>query len=296
MELLDGKATAKKYRESIKADVQAMTSNGQRAPHLVAVLVGNDPASDTYVQNKIRACEKVGIQSTKLQYSSDMVEGDLLSKIDELNNDEKVDGFIVQLPLPLHIDKYKVIERIDYRKDVDGFHPINIGRMAKDMPAFLPATPNGILKLLEHYQVPTKGKHCVVVGRSDIVGKPISMLMGRWGYPGDCTVTLTHKYTEQLQQYTQLADILITAVGQPSLITEDMIKTGAVGIDVGITRVNDDTKEKGYVLKGDIDYEAGRAKCGYLTPVPGGIGPMTIASLLQNTLLAAKGEVFEHNE
>ena len=296
MERLDGKATAKRYRESIQAEVSAMKANGQRPPHLVAVLVGNDPASDTYVQNKIKACEKVGIQSTKLQYTSDMVERDLLAKIDELNEDASVDGFIVQLPLPLHIDKYKVIERIDYRKDVDGFHPINIGRMAKDMPAFLPATPNGILKLLEHYQIPTKGKHCVVVGRSDIVGKPISMLMGRWGYPGDCTVTLTHKHTEGLAHYTQQADILITAVGQPSLITSDMLKEGAVGIDVGITRVSDDTSPKGYVLKGDIDPEAGQNKCSYLTPVPGGVGPMTIASLLQNTLLAAKQEVFDDDD
>lgn len=295
MELLDGKATAKRYRESIKGEVQAMAERGERPPHLVAVLVGNDPASDTYVQNKVRACEKVGIQSTKLQYTSDMLESDLLEKIDELNHDDTVDGFIVQLPLPLHINKYKVIERIDFRKDVDGFHPINIGRMAKDMPAFLPATPNGILKLLEHYQIPTKGKHCVVVGRSDIVGKPISMLMGRWGYPGDCTVTLTHKYTEGLASYTRQADIVITAVGQPSLITGDMLKNGAVGIDVGITRVNDETRERGYVLKGDIDYEQGKERCSYLTPVPGGVGPMTIASLLQNTLLAAKGEVFHED-
>lgn len=292
MQLLDGKATAQYYRENLKEEVEGMQSKGQRPPHLVAVLVGNDPASSTYVNNKIKACDEVGIKSTKLHYDSDITESNLLGKIADLNKDDTVDGFIVQLPLPLHIDKYKVIEAIDYTKDVDGFHPINIGRMAKDMPAFLPATPNGILKLLERYQIPTKGKHCVVVGRSEIVGKPMSILMSRWGYPGDCTVTLTHKYTEGLADYTAQADILISAVGQPGLITNDMVKAGFVGIDVGITRVNDETKKKGYALKGDIDFDNVSEKSSYMTPVPGGVGPMTIVSLLQNTILAAQKAVF----
>ena len=292
MNILDGKATAEFYRGNIIKEVEKMKADGKRPPHLVAVLVGNDPASATYVRNKVKACEKVGFKSTQLHYSSDLTEKALLEKIEELNNDELVDGFIVQLPLPLHIDKHKVIETIDYKKDVDGFHPINIGRMAKDMPALLPATPNGILKLLERYQITTKGRHCVVVGRSEIVGKPMSILMSRWGYPGDCTVTLTHKYTEGLEQYTRQADILITAVGQPSLVTEDMVKDGCVAVDVGITRVNDETKKKGYALKGDIDYDNVAPKCDYITPVPGGVGPMTIVSLLQNTLLAAQNAVF----
>jgi len=292
MQLLDGKATADYYRGNIKEEVDRLKSEGHREPHLVAVLVGNDPASSTYVNNKVKACDNVGIKSTKLHYDSDITENTLLDKIAELNQDNAVDGFIVQLPLPIHIDKYKVIEAIDYTKDVDGFHPINIGRMAKDMPALLPATPNGILKLLERYQIPTKGRHCVVVGRSEIVGKPMSILMSRWGYPGDCTVTLTHKYTEDLAAYTTQADILITAVGQPGLIQEDMVKPGCVGIDVGITRVNDETKKKGYTLKGDIDFDQVGPQCDYITPVPGGVGPMTIVSLLQNTLLAAKKEVY----
>lgn len=293
MQLLDGKATAQHYRENIRQEVEEMTEKGQRAPHLVAVQVGNDPASSTYVDNKVKACEKVGFRSTKLHYDSDLTEQDLLEKIEELNNDRDVDGFIVQLPLPLHIDRYKVIEHIDFKKDVDGFHPINIGRMAKDMPALLPATPNGILKLLERYQIPTKGRHCVVVGRSEIVGKPMSMLMGRWGYPGDCTVTLTHKYTEGLEHYTKQADILITAVGLPGLITKDMVKEGCVAIDVGITRVRDETKKKGYALKGDIDFDEVAELTSYITPVPGGVGPMTIVSLLQNTLLAAQKEIYD---
>lgn len=292
MELLDGKATAQYYRENIKQEVESIIAEGKRPPHLVAVLVGNDPASTTYVNNKIKACEEAGIRSTKLHYDSDLTENDLLEKINELNEDKEVDGFIVQLPLPLHIDKYKVIEAIDYTKDVDGFHPINIGRMAKDMPAFLPATPNGIVKLLERYQIPTKGRHCVVVGRSEIVGKPLSILMSRWGYPGDCTVTLTHKYTEGLAHYTRQADILVSAVGQPGLIAEDMVKEGCVGIDVGITRVQDETKKRGYALKGDFDFDNVSSKCSHLTPVPGGVGPMTIVSLLHNTVLAAKNEVF----
>lgn len=293
MQLLDGKATAHYYRENILKEVEEMKEKGQRPPHLVAVQVGNDPASTTYVDNKVKACEKVGFRSTKLHYDSDLTEQDLLEKIDELNNDNEVDGFIVQLPLPLHIDRFRVIEAIDFKKDVDGFHPINIGRMTKDMPALLPATPNGILKIIERYQVPTKGKHCVVVGRSEIVGKPISILMGRWGYPGDCTVTLTHKYTEGLEDYTRQADILITAVGQPGLITKDMVKEGFTGIDVGITRVTDETKKRGYALKGDIDYDEVAPISSFITPVPGGIGPMTIVSLLQNTLLAAQKEIYD---
>ncbi len=292
MEILDGKTTSAQIREEIRQNVEELTSKGLKTPHLVAVLMGNDPASLTYVQNKIKACEKANLKSTFLHYNTDISETYLLDKIRELNEDTDVDGIIVQLPLPDHIDKFKVIGAVDPRKDVDGFHPNNMGRMMKNMPALLPATPNGIMTLFKRYKIETKGKHCVVIGRSEIVGSPISILMGRDHYPGNSTVTLTHYYTENLAYYTSQADILITAVGTPGLITRPMVKNEAVVVDVGITRVEDETKKKGYALKGDIDYNNVADKCSYITPVPGGVGPMTIAALLQNTLWAANKEIY----
>ncbi|MBC7641660.1 MAG: bifunctional 5,10-methylenetetrahydrofolate dehydrogenase/5,10-methenyltetrahydrofolate cyclohydrolase [Flavobacterium sp.] len=285
MILLDGKKTANDIKIEITAEVDLMKANNEKVPHLAAIIVGNDGASMTYVANKVRACERVGFESTLIKMPSTTSETELLKKIKKLNEDDKIDGFIVQLPLPEQIDTQKVLMAIDPSKDVDGFHPENFGKMALDMTTFIPATPFGILELLERYGVETKGKHTVVIGRSHIVGRPMSILMGRKGFPGNSTVTLTHSYTKNIAQITTQADIIITALGVPNYLKAEMVKDGAVVIDVGITRVNDDS-EKGYAIVGDVDFENVSLKSSYITPVPGGVGPMTIAMLLKNTLLA----------
>lgn len=292
-ELLDGKKLSAEIKAEIAEEVSIITKQGGKTPHLAAVLVGNDGPSETYVNAKVKACKEVGFESTLLRFEDTITEEQLLLQIDKLNQDSEIDGFIVQLPLPEQISVEKVIESIDPRKDVDGFHPVNVGRMVKNLPAYISATPYGILELIRRKNIDTKGKHCVVVGRSQIVGSPMSILMGGSGYPGNCTVTLTHRHTVNLEQYTRQADILIVAVGIPGLISQDMVKEDAVVIDVGITRVPDETKKRGYALKGDVDFEAVKAKASYITPVPGGVGPMTISALLWNTLLAAKNAVYK---
>ena len=285
MILLNGLKTAEDIKVEIAAEVQSMIDNNEKVPHLAAIIVGNDGASLTYVANKVRACERVGFQSTLIKLPSTTSETELLKKIKKLNEDSNIDGFIVQLPLPEQIDTQKVLMTIDPMKDVDGFHPENFGKMALDMTTFIPATPYGILELLERYNVETKGKHTVVIGRSHIVGRPMSILMGRKGFPGNSTVTLTHSYTKNIAQITTQADIIITALGVPNYLKAEMVKDGAVIIDVGITRVPNDS-EKGYAITGDVDFENVSKKASYITPVPGGVGPMTIAMLLKNTLLA----------
>ena len=285
MILLDGKKTSNDIKLEIKNEVDLMKANNEKVPHLAAIIVGNDGASMTYVANKVRACERVGFESTLVKMPSTTSETELLKKIKKLNQDDNIDGFIVQLPLPEQIDTQKVLMAIDPSKDVDGFHPENFGKMALDMTTFIPATPFGILELLERYGVETKGKHTVVIGRSHIVGRPMSILMGRKGFPGNSTVTLTHSYTKNIAQITTQADIIITALGVPNYLKAEMVKDGAVVIDVGITRVNDDS-EKGYAIVGDVDFENVSKKSSFITPVPGGVGPMTIAMLLKNTLLA----------
>ncbi len=287
MELLDGKKISNDIKDEIAAEVVAMKQRGERAPHLAAVLVGNDGASLTYVGAKVRSCELVGFDSTLVKYDTDVSEAELLSKIDELNNDDAIDGFIVQLPLPKHIDEQKVIMAIDPSKDVDGFHPTNFGKMALDMETFLPATPFGVMELLERYKIETSGKHCVVIGRSHIVGRPMSILMGRKGNTGDATVTLTHSRTQNLEAICKQADIVISALGVPNFVKAEMVKEGAVVVDVGIHRIADDS-EKGYYITGDVDFEAVSKKASYITPVPGGVGAMTIAMLLKNTLIAGQ--------
>lgn len=288
MKILDGKKTSSQIKEEIKADVTAMKARGERVPHLAAVLVGNDGASLTYVGSKVRSCEYVGFDSTLIRMEEDITETALLEKIEALNADPALDGYIVQLPLPKHIDEEKILLAIDPKKDVDGFHPANFGRMALELDAFIPATPFGIMQLLERYEVPTSGKHCVVVGRSHIVGRPISILMSQKGPAGNATVTVAHSRTENLAELTQQADIVVMALGIPEYLTADMVKDDAVIIDVGITRVPDETHPKGYVIKGDVAYEEVAKKSSFITPVPGGVGPMTIAMLLKNTLLARK--------
>lgn len=288
MKILDGKKTSSQIKEEIKADVTAMKARGERVPHLAAVLVGNDGASLTYVGSKVRSCEYVGFDSTLIRMEEDITEAALLKKIEALNADPTLDGYIVQLPLPKHIDEEKILLAIDPKKDVDGFHPANFGRMALELDAFIPATPFGIMQLLERYEVPTSGKHCVVVGRSHIVGRPISILMSQKGPAGNATVTVAHSRTENLAELTQQADIVVMALGIPEYLTADMVKDDAVIIDVGITRVPDETHPKGYVIKGDVAYEEVAKKSSFITPVPGGVGPMTIAMLLKNTLLARK--------
>ena len=283
---LDGKATANTIKEEIKEKVSAMKSRGERVPHLAAVLVGNDGASLTYVGSKVRSCEYVGFESTLIRLEETITEEALLTQIDALNKDEKLDGYIVQLPLPKHIDEEKILLAIDPKKDVDGFHPANFGRMALELDAFIPATPFGIMQLLERYEVPTSGKHCVVVGRSHIVGRPISILMSQKGPAGNATVTVAHSRTENLAELTRQADIVVMALGIPEYLTADMIKEDTVIIDVGITRVEDKNHPKGYVIKGDVAFDEVAQKASHITPVPGGVGPMTIAMLLQNTLLA----------
>ncbi len=288
MELIDGKATAAAIKEEIAEEVKTLVQKGGRQPHLVAVLVGNDGASQTYVGGKVKACEQVGFQSTLIKKEETITEEELLQIVRDLNNDNSVDGFIVQLPLPKHISELEVTETIDPNKDVDGFHPVNLGKMVLNLPTYLPATPYGIVQLLERYNIETSGKHCVVVGRSHIVGSPMSILMARKAKVGNCTVTLTHSRTQDLKTETLRADILIVALGVAEFVTADMVKEGAVVIDVGITRVPDATKKRGFALKGDVKFDEVAPKCSYITPVPGGVGPMTIVSLLKNTLQASR--------
>ena len=286
MKILDGKKTSNQIKEEIKAEVSEMKTRGERVPHLAAVLVGNDGASLTYVGSKVRSCEYVGFDSTLIRLEEDITEQALLEKIEALNADSSLDGYIVQLPLPKHIDEEKILLAIDPKKDVDGFHPANFGRMALELDAFIPATPFGIMQLLERYEVPTTGKHCLVVGRSHIVGRPISILMSQKGPAGNATVTVAHSRTENLAALTRQADIVVMALGIPEYLTADMVKEGAAIIDVGITRVPDENHPKGYVIKGDVAFDEVAAKASFITPVPGGVGPMTIAMLLKNTLLA----------
>lgn len=291
-QLLDGKKIAKEIKEELRNQVEEIKARGGKAPHLAAVLVGNDGASETYVNAKVRDCEEVGFDSTLVKLEDDISEVALLQEVDKLNQNPDVDGFIVQLPLPEHIDVNKVLEAIDPRKDVDGFHPVNFGRMASNMSSYIPATPLGIVELIKRYDIQTKGKHVVVVGRSHIVGSPVSILLGRAGYPGDATVTLTHRFTENLEHYTKQADILVVAVGKPGLIKADMVKEGVAVIDVGTTRVPDNTKKSGFALKGDVLFDEVSEKASFITPVPGGVGPMTRAGLLLNTWMAAQKEVY----
>ncbi|MEA9413025.1 bifunctional 5,10-methylenetetrahydrofolate dehydrogenase/5,10-methenyltetrahydrofolate cyclohydrolase [Flavobacterium sp. PL02] len=288
MQLLDGKKTAEDIKNEIAIEVQAIKDAGGKVPHLAAVIVGNDGASLTYVGSKVRSCQQIGFDSTLVSLSETITEVELLAKIKELNEDDNLDGYIVQLPLPKHISEQKILMAIDPDKDVDGFHPTNFGKMALEMDTFIPATPFGIMQLLERYKVETAGKHTVVIGRSHIVGRPMSILMSRKGNPGDSTVTLTHSRTKNIEEYTKNADIIITALGVPNYLKAHMVKDGVVVIDVGITRVEDATNPKGYVITGDVDFAEVSKKSSFITPVPGGVGPMTIAMLLKNTLLARK--------
>ncbi|MBW1657790.1 bifunctional 5,10-methylenetetrahydrofolate dehydrogenase/5,10-methenyltetrahydrofolate cyclohydrolase [Flavobacterium quisquiliarum] len=288
MQLLDGKKTSNDIKNEIAAEVQSIKAAGGKVPHLAAVLVGNNGASLTYVGSKVKSCQEIGFDSTLVSLPETITEDELLAKIKELNEDDNLDGYIVQLPLPKHIDEQKILLAIDPEKDVDGFHPTNFGRMALEMESFIPATPFGIMELLERYKVETSGKHTVVIGRSHIVGRPMSILMSRKGNPGDSTVTLTHSRTKDLAEFTKNADIIITALGVPEFLKADMVKEGVTVIDVGITRVEDASNAKGYVIKGDVDFDGVSKKASFITPVPGGVGPMTIAMLLKNTLLARK--------
>jgi len=287
MQLIDGKAVADQIKREIAEEVNQIVANGGRPPHLAAILVGHDGGSETYVAHKVKACEQCGFKSTLIRYESDVTESELLAKINELNNDADVDGFIVQLPLPKHIDEQKVIEAVDYRKDVDGFHPINVGRMSIGLPCFVSATPAGIIELLKRYKIQTSGKSCVVIGRSNIVGKPVASLMMQKGI--DATVTVCHSRTQNLKEICLNADIIIAALGQPEFLTADMVKPGAVIIDVGTSRVASTETKSGFKLKGDVKFDEVAPKCSFITPVPGGVGPMTICSLMRNTLLASKG-------
>ena len=286
MTILDGKQTGNDIKAELTARVDQLIKDGKRPPHLAAILVGNDGASLTYVGSKVRSCERIGYESTLIQLPEETTEAELLQQIDRLNANTAIDGFIVQLPLPKHIDEEKVLMAIDPHKDVDGFHPSNFGKMALDMEGFIPATPYGIMELLRRYQVDISGKHAVVIGRSHIVGRPMSILLSRKSYPGNATVTLTHSRTKNLAAITKEADIVVSALGVPNFLKEDMVKEGAIIIDVGITRVPDASHPKGYVITGDVDYERVKDKASFITPVPGGVGPMTIAMLLQNTYLA----------
>lgn len=292
MQLINGKETAAAIKGEIAREVEAMIVRGEKRPHLAAILVGHDGGSETYVASKVKACEECGFKSTLIRFEEDVDEATLLEAVDRLNCDEDVDGFIVQLPLPKHISEQKVIEAIDYRKDVDGFHPINVGRQSIGLPCFHSATPAGILTLLERYEIPTKGANCVVLGRSNIVGKPVATLMMQKGYPGDATVTVCHRATRNLKEICREADIIIAAMGVPGFVTADMVKEGATVIDVGTTRVPDATRKSGFHLCGDVDFENVSAKAGFITPVPGGVGPMTIVSLMRNTLLAGKKAIY----
>lgn len=290
---IDGKETAAKIKAEIAAEVAEMVARGEKRPHLAAILVGHDGGSETYVASKVKACEECGFKSTLIRFEDNIDEATLLDAVDKLNRDEDVDGFIVQLPLPKHISEQKVIEAIDYRKDVDGFHPINVGRQSIGLPCFHSATPAGILTLLERYEIPTKGANCVVLGRSNIVGKPVATLMMQKGYPGDATVTVCHRATRDLKEICRKADIIIAAMGVPGFVTADMVKDGATVIDVGTTRVPDATRKSGFRLRGDVEFDEVAPKCAYITPVPGGVGPMTIVSLMRNTLLAGKKAIYK---
>lgn len=290
---IDGKETAANIKAEIAAEVAGMVARGEKRPHLAAILVGHDGGSETYVASKVKACEECGFKSTLIRFEADIDEQTLLDAVDRLNRDEDVDGFIVQLPLPPHISEQKVIEEIDYRKDVDGFHPINVGRQSIGLPCFHSATPAGIMTLLERYNVPTKGANCVVLGRSNIVGKPVATLMMQKGVPGDATVTVCHRATRNLKEICRQADIIIAAMGVPGFVTADMVKEGATVIDVGTTRVPDATRKSGFRLRGDVEFDEVAPKCAYITPVPGGVGPMTIVSLMRNTLLAGQKAIYK---
>ncbi len=292
MTLIDGKQTAASIKADIAEQVEKLIEAGGKRPHLAAILVGHDGGSETYVANKVKACKECGFKSTLLRFEDTITQQELLQEVDRLNNDADVDGFIVQLPLPAHIDEQKVIEAIDYRKDVDGFHPVNVGRLAIGLPCFISATPRGILELLRHYNIKTSGKKCVILGRSNIVGKPMAQLMMQKNY-GDATVTVCHSHSTTLKEECRQADIIIAAIGQPEFVTADMVKPGAVVIDVGTTRVPDSTRPKGFRLTGDVKFDEVAPKCSYITPVPGGVGPMTICSLMINTLKAGRKEIYK---
>ena len=293
MTLIDGKAVSAQIKQEIAAEVEQIVAAGGKRPHLAAILVGHDGGSETYVANKVKACEACGFKSSLIRYETDVTEAELLAKVEELNKDADVDGFIVQLPLPKHISEQKVIEAIDYRKDVDGFHPINVGRLAIGLPCYVSATPNGIIELLRRYNIETSGKKCVVLGRSNIVGKPMATLMMQKANPGDATVTVCHSHSRDLKKECQEADIIIAAIGKPNFVTADMVKDAAVVIDVGTTRVPDATKKSGFRLNGDVKFDEVAPKCSFITPVPGGVGPMTIVSLMKNTLLAGKKAIYQ---
>ncbi|MDE6536409.1 MAG: bifunctional methylenetetrahydrofolate dehydrogenase/methenyltetrahydrofolate cyclohydrolase FolD [Muribaculaceae bacterium] len=288
MTIIDGKATAAEIKKEIAAEVEARVSRGEKRPHLAAVLVGHDGGSETYVAHKVKACEECGFESTLIRREADVTEAELLQIVKQLNEDPAIDGYIVQLPLPKHIDEQKIIMAVDPAKDVDGFHPVNVGKLSLGLPCFLSATPSGIMQLLERYKIETKGKHCVVLGRSNIVGKPVAQLMMQKGNPGNATVTVCHSATLNIKEICREADIIIAALGQPGFVTADMVKPGAVIIDVGTTRVPDSTRKSGFRLCGDVDFENVAPLCSAITPVPGGVGPMTICSLMCNTLQAAK--------
>ena len=290
--LIDGKKVSAQIKIDIAEEVTQIKKNGGKIPHLAAVLVGHDGGSETYVANKVRTCEELGFHSTLIRYEDTVTEEELLAQVDELNRNADIDGFIVQLPLPAHISTQNVIEAIDYKKDVDGFHPINVGRLLLGLPCFKSATPTGIIELLKYYEIETKGKHCVVLGRSNIVGKPAAMMMMQKTYPGDCTVSVCHSRSENLQKMCLSADIMIAALGKPEFVKGDMVKTGAVVIDVGTTRLPSSVTKTGYKLYGDVAFNEVAPKCSLITPVPGGVGPMTIVSLMRNTLLAAKKEIY----
>ena len=290
--LIDGKATAAQIKQELAAEVEKIKAEGGKIPHLAAILVGHDGGSETYVANKVRTCEEIGFKSSLIRFEADVTDEELLRKVDELNNNPDVDGFIVQLPLPKHISEQKIIEAIDYRKDVDGFHPINVGRMSIGLPCFVSATPAGIIELIRRYGIETQGKHCVVLGRSNIVGKPMASLLMQKAYPGDCTVTVCHSRSKNLAEMCRQADIIIVALGVPEFLKGDMVKEGAVVIDVGTTRVPDATRKSGFRLSGDVKFDEVAPKCSYISPVPGGVGPMTIISLMRNTLLAGKKAIY----
>lgn len=293
MTLIDGKAISEQIKQEIAAEVAERVARGEKRPHLAAILVGHDGGSETYVANKVKACEVCGFTSSLIRFESDVTEETLLAEIERLNQDADVDGFIVQLPLPRHINEQRIIEAIDYRKDVDGFHPINVGRLSIGLPCFVSATPNGILQLLKRYNIETSGKKCVILGRSNIVGKPMATLMMQKAYPGDATVTVCHSRSKDLAKECREADILIAAMGQPNFVKADMVKEGAVVIDVGTTRVPDATRKSGFKLTGDVKFDEVAPKCSYITPVPGGVGPMTIVSLMMNTLLAGTKAIYK---
>jgi len=293
MQLIDGKAVSTLIKQEIAAEVEEIVNNGGKIPHLAAILVGHDGGSETYVANKVKSCAECGFKSSLIRFESDVTEETLLAKVRELNEDADVDGFIVQLPLPKHISEQKVIETIDYRKDVDGFHPINVGRMSIGLPCYVSATPYGILELLKRYNIETSGKHCVVLGRSNIVGKPMASLMMQKAYPGDATVTVCHSRSKNIQEECLRADIIIAALGQPEFLKAEMVKEGAVVIDVGTTRVPSTVTKSGFKLTGDVKFDEVAPKCSFITPVPGGVGPMTIVSLMRNTLLAGKKAIYK---